>query len=100
MLYDLTPGQIVETDRVLSETDVEKARGQLEKGDTLEKVAKRLGGHVWTPPDPRGDEADDPHILIRQSDLLELLDRLGLEGADRDGELVRLLHRGHGPRDS
>lgn len=99
-LYDLAPGRIVETDRILSEDDVDAARTRLARGDDLEKVARWLGGHVHEPADARGDTAADPHVLIRQSDLVELLGQAGYAGAELERALGQLLMRAHGPREA
>lgn len=79
-VYDLRPGELVETDEPLSVDELDEARAALERGAPLERVAKRLGGRVPPPPEPRRRFAVDVERLLELDD--ERLDRLvGVENA-------------------
>jgi hypothetical protein len=62
MIYDLRPGELVQTpdDRILDEDEVDAARAKLEKGARLETVARQLGATVWTPDEPEPSQ----HVAV------------------------------------
>lgn len=77
MIYDLRPGELVETpdDRILDEEQVEKARAKLDKGTKLETVARQLGATVWEPSD------ELPSVVHVAVSFDELVDAVGEDKA-------------------
>lgn len=78
MQYDLQPGVLIDTDKVLDVDEVADARKRLANGETLDKVAKRLGGTVYTPHEPQ----PTTHVMIDQELLVAAL------GAEKTQELI------------
>lgn len=79
MQYDLHPGVVIETDKVLDVDEVDDARKRLEKGETIEKVAKRLGGKPYSPAEPQ----PTTHVMVDQEMLVAAM------GEERAAELIR-----------
>lgn len=80
MIYDLRPGELVETPegKLLDEEQIEKARAKLEKGTKLETVAKQLGATVWTP----AEAEPVVHVAVSFGELVDAV------GEDKARELM------------
>lgn len=80
MIYDVAPGQCIEVPdtKVLDADEIADARARLEKGDTLEKVAKKLGGTVYQQADPQ----PTTHVIVDQEMLVAAL------GDERAAKLI------------
>lgn len=71
MIYDVAPGQCIQVpdDRILDVDEIADASKRLEKGDSLDKVAKKLGGKVYTPSEPQ----PTTHVMVDQEMLVAAL---------------------------
>lgn len=82
--YDLRPGELVTTDRVLHEPEVAEARAKLDAGAKLKDVARDLDATVLELDDP----APTQQVAVDYDQLVELV------GEDKARELAGGLTRG------
>lgn len=65
MIYDLAPGQLIDSGtRVLDADEVEDARQKLAAGRSLENVAKALRSTVYAPPARAGRLGGRRHVAV------------------------------------
>lgn len=74
MIYEISPGCLIETDQVLHEEELSDARKEFEAGKPLAEVAVDLGGTVHT---PLARERRADHVTIPREDYIALLRKAG-----------------------
>lgn len=87
-VYDIAPGQLVETENPIDEAQLDDARKRYEGGTNLLTIAKRLGGAVFIPA-----AATVSRVAVDPAELGQLLAERFPDEADRARILEQLTGR-------